>query len=66
MISTMDHLPFPGISDDQRQVLVQWLYAAADREFHRQRQAARAQDRARHGIRAGALREFIDELTKGS
>jgi hypothetical protein len=62
MISSMDHLPFPGITTEQRQVLIRWLYSAADRETHRQRQATRTQDRVRHSIRANAFRDAIAEL----
>lgn len=58
------HLPFPDLTDDQRRVMIKWLYAAADRESRLQ-QATRAQDRARHSIRANTLRDMITELTKG-
>jgi hypothetical protein len=66
MISTMDHLPFPGMTADQRRVLIRWLYSAADRETHRQRRATRTQDRLRHSIRASAFQDAIAELEQES
>jgi hypothetical protein len=52
------------MTSEQRQVLIRWLYAAADRETHLQRQATRTQDRVRHSIRASAFRDTIAELTR--
>jgi hypothetical protein len=61
----MAHLPFPGMTAEQRDVLRRWLYAAADRETRLQRRANRIQDRLRHSIRADAFRDGIAELDKG-
>lgn len=62
MISTMNHLPFPGTNREQRNLLRRWLYAAASRESYRQLQATRTQDRLRHAIRANAFRDLLQEL----
>jgi hypothetical protein len=64
MISTMSHIPFPGMSAEQRDILRRWLYAAASRESHLQLKATRTQDRVRHSIRANAFRDAYAELTK--
>lgn len=63
-VSTVTWLPFPGLTDSQRAVMVRWLYSAADRETYKQRQATRTQDKLRHSIRANAFRDAIAELTK--
>jgi hypothetical protein len=62
MIVTTGHLPFPALTAEQQQLLIQWLYSAADREARRQQYAARTQDRLRHSIRANAFRDAIAEL----
>lgn len=66
MISTMNHLPFPRMTVEQRDLLRRWLYAAASRESHLQLKATRAQDRVRHSIRANAFRDAIAELAEES
>jgi hypothetical protein len=66
VISTMNHLPFPGMTAEQRDLLRRWLYAAASRESYLQLKAARAQDRVRHSIRANAFRDAVAELTEES
>jgi hypothetical protein len=63
-MSTMNHVPFPGMSAEQRDLLRRWLYAAASRESYLQREATRTQDRVRHSIRANAFRDAYAELTK--
>lgn len=60
--STVPWLPFPQLSSQEREVLIRWLYSAADREANRQRRATRTQDKARHGIRANAFRDAVAEL----
>jgi hypothetical protein len=64
-METSGHLPLPDLTEDQRQVMIRWLYAAADREFRRRQTAARAQDRARRTIRADAFRDAVEELSHG-
>ena len=62
-MSTMDHLPFPGMNEEQRSLLRRWMHAAADRETFLQRKATRTQDRVRHAIRANAFRDAYAELS---
>ena len=62
MVAMMPHVPFPGMSTEQRDVLRRWLHAAASRESYLQLRATRTQDRLRHSIRANAFRDAIAEL----
>lgn len=60
----INHVRFPGMSDEQRDLVARWLYAAASRESYLQLKATRTQDRVRHSIRANAFREAVAELHK--
>lgn len=62
MISTMNHVPFPGMSAEQRDLVRRWLYAAASRESYLQLKVTRPQDKVRHSIRANAFRDALAEL----
>jgi len=64
VISMMSHVPFPGMTAEQRNVVRRWLYAAASRESSLQLRATRTQDRLRHSIRANAFRDAIELLSK--